>query len=56
MDEDGFFKATLPKVVYLIEKWSEEERMKAEAISGKKIQGPPKAARSMKEVLANYGF
>ena len=56
MDEDSFFRSTLSKVVYLIEKWSEEERMKAEAMSGKKVQGPPKAARSIQEVLGHYGF
>ena len=58
MDEDSFFRSTLQKVVYLIEKWGEEERMKAEAMSGKKVNipTPPKAARSIKEVLGHYGF
>ena len=56
MDEDGFFTSTLPRVTFLIEKWSDEERRKAEAMSGKKISGPPKAARSIKEVLGHYGF
>lgn len=55
MDDESFFRSTLSRVVYLIEKWSDEERMKAEAISGKKIPGPPRAARSIKEVLAHYG-
>lgn len=56
MDEDGFFTSTLPRVTFLIEKWSDEERRKAEAMSGKKISGPPKAARSIKEVLGHYGI
>lgn len=55
LNEDGFFKSTLPKVIYLIEKWTEEEKMKAAAASGRKVAGPPKAARSVKEVLSNYG-
>ena len=29
--------------------------MKAEAVSGEKLPGPPKAARSIKEVLSYYG-
>lgn len=55
MDEEGFFRSTLSRVVYLIEKWSEEERAKAAALSGQRIPSPPRSARSIKEVLSNYG-
>ena len=59
MDEESFFESTLQKVVYFIEKWGDEQRMKAEAASGKRLNipaAPPQAARSMKEVLGHYGF
>ena len=58
MDEESFFRSTLQKVVYFIEKWGDEQRMKAEAASSKKVNipAPPQAARSMKEVFSHYGF
>ena len=56
LNEDGFFKSTLPRVLFLVDKWSEEEKMKAAALSGKGMPEPPKTARSIKEVLGHYGF
>ena len=55
MDEDSFFSSTLSKVVYLIEKWSEEQQRKAAALSGRKLQ-PSGTAYSIKEVMRNYGI
>jgi hypothetical protein len=55
MDEDSFFSSTLSKVVYLIEKWSEEQQRKAAALSGRKPQ-PSGTAHSIKEVMRNYGI
>ena len=55
MDEESFFRSTLSKAVYLIEKWAQEQRMKAQALSGK-APGPTGTARSIKEVLKGYGI
>ena len=55
MDEESFFRSTLSKVVYLIEKWSEEQQKKAAAFSGKKPQ-PSGTAHSIKEVMNRYGI
>lgn len=58
MDEDSFWRATLAKVVYMIEQWSVEQQRKAAAISGKRM--PPLmqtgTARSFKEVMRAYGI
>lgn len=56
LDEEGFFRSTLPRVTYLIDMWAEEEKKKAEALSGKKAPEPPRAVRSLKGVLAQYGI
>jgi len=56
LDEDGFFRSTLPRVLYLVDKWSEEEKIKAATLSGQKIPEPPRTARSIKEVLKGYGI
>ena len=45
--------SSLPRLLYLIDKWTEEERMKAAALSGKPIPEMPRTARSIKEVLAH---
>lgn len=55
LDEDSFFKSTLARVLYLIDKWTDEKKMEAAAFSGKPIPEPPKTVRSLKEVLRNYG-
>jgi hypothetical protein len=54
LGEDSFFTSTLSRVLYLIEKWSEEEKMKAAALSGKPVPEPPRTARSIKEVMSYY--
>jgi hypothetical protein len=36
--------------------WAEEETKKAAALSGKPIPEPPRAVRSLKGVLAEYGI
>ena len=56
MSEDGFFTSTLSRVTYLIEKWTEEQKAKAAAISGKPVPEPPRTVRSLKGVLAKYGI
>jgi hypothetical protein len=56
MDEDGFFRSTLPRVTYLIERWTEEQKVKAAALSGKPIPEPPRTVRSLKGVLSQYGI
>ena len=55
MDEHSFWESTLAKVIYLIDKWATEQRMKAQALSGKKpeVSG---TAHSIKEVLSKYGI
>ena len=55
MDEESFFRSTLSKVVYLIEKWAQEQRMKAQALSGKAPE-PTGTAHSIKEVMNRYGI
>lgn len=55
MDDESFFRSTLKRVVFLIEKYGKEEEMKAAALRGKKIPEPPRTARSIKEVLSHYG-
>ncbi len=55
LDEEGFFRSTLPRVVYLVERYADEEQAKAAALSGKPIPEPPRTVRSLKEVLAGYG-
>ncbi len=55
LDEDSFFKSTLARVLYLIDKWADEKKMEAAAFSGEPIPEPPKTVRSLKEVLRNYG-
>ena len=54
--EDGFFRSTLPKVVYLVEQWGNEKKIEAAAMSGKPIPEPPRTVRSIKEVLKGYGI
>ncbi len=56
MSEDGFFTSTLSRVTYLIEKWTEEQKAKAAAISGKPVPEPPRTVRSLKGVLSQYGI
>ena len=56
MDEDGFFRSTLPRVTYLIERWAEEQKAKAAAMSGKPIPEPPRTVQSLKGVLSQYGI
>lgn len=55
MSEEGFFASTLPRVVYLIERWAEDEKIRAAAMSGKPIPEPPRTVQSLKGVLAGYG-
>lgn len=55
MNDDDFFGSTLPRAVYLVERYAEEEKAKAAAISGKPIPEPPRTVRSLKEALADYG-
>ncbi len=56
MDEGGFFRSTLPRVTYLIERWAEEQKAKAAAMSGKPIPEPPRTVQSLKGVLSQYGI
>ena len=56
LDEEGFFRSTLPRVTYLVNMWAEEETKKAAALSGKPIPEPPRAVRRLKGVLAEYGI
>ena len=56
LDEEGFFRSTLLRVTYLIERWTEEQKAKAAALSGKKVPEPPRTVRSLKEVLKPYGI
>ena len=53
MDEEGFFSSSIGKVVYLIEQWGKEQRMKADALQGRPIPEPrmQQSARSIKEIL-----
>lgn len=58
MDEDSFWRATLAKVVNMIEQWSIEQQRKAAAMSGKRMPPPMQTgtARSFKEVMRAYGI
>ena len=56
MNEEGFFSSTLPKVVYLVEKWVEEKKMEASAMSEKPVPEPSRSVRSFKEALSYYGI
>lgn len=52
MSEESFFNSSIGKVIYLIEQWGNEQRMKAEALQGKKLPDPPpQSARSIKQIL-----
>lgn len=55
LDEEGYFRSTLPRVTYLINRWAEEEKRKAEAASGQQMQipEPPRAVRSLRGILQN---
>lgn len=64
LEEENFFRSTLKKVMYLIEKWAGEEKMKAAALSGaagnhgnipNNLPDPQRPARSVKEVMSYYG-
>lgn len=62
LEERNFFQSTLQKAIYLIEKWADEERMKAAALSGggvnrmlRNLPDPQKPAQSIKEVMSYYG-
>ena len=58
MNEEGFFSSTLPRVVYLVEKWAEERKTEASAMSGKPVPmpEPSRPVRSIKEALSHYGI
>ena len=56
MNEEGFFTSTLPKVVYLVEKWAEEKKMEASAMSGHSVPEPSRSVRTIKEALSQYGI
>jgi len=54
MSEESFFTSSIGKVIYMIEQWGKEQRMKADALSGKPISAPPsppQSARSIKSIL-----
>lgn len=56
MNEEGFFSSTLPRTVYLVEKWAEEKKMEAAAMSGQPVPEPSRSVRSIKEALSHYGI
>ena len=54
MSEEGFYSSSIGKVIFLIDKWGQEQRMKAEAMQGHKVAPPPRApqsARRIKDIL-----
>lgn len=56
MNEEGFFSSTLPRAVYLVEKWADEKKMEAAAMSGQPVPEPSRSVRSIKEALSHYGI
>lgn len=51
--EESFYRSSLGKVVYLIEKWGTEQEQKAAALSGKPLPPSPpinRTVRSFKEI------
>jgi len=55
LSEEAFYRSSIGKVIYLIDKWGQEQRMKAEAMQGHKVAAPPpgapQSARRIKDIL-----
>ena len=57
LEERSFWRSTFVKVIWITDRWANEEKMKADAMSGKPVRVPEVkgTARSVKEVMALYG-